>query len=100
MKEHYMTPMAKAMIDTINSDAYECVPKPAGVCSLTQQLSNDLAEILAMCGRIDLLINGPKPEDNSKREGPGSIKEHLAFNLTYTADIKEKLYRILEALDG
>ena len=78
----------------------EAAPKPVGVCSLTQQLGNDLIEILAMCGRVDLMINGPRPEDNSKREGPGCLKEHLAFSLSYTADIKERLYRILEALNG
>lgn len=100
MGENYTSPLAERMISKMNSDTCECAPKPAGVCSLTQQLSNDLVEILAMCGRIDLLLNGPKLEDNSITEGPNSIKEHLALNLCYTVDIKEKLYRILEALDG
>jgi hypothetical protein len=74
--------------------------KSTGVCTLIQQLNNDLVEILAMCGRVDLMINGPRPEDNGKKEGPSCLKEHLALNLGYAADIKEKLYRILEALDG
>lgn len=74
--------------------------KQVGVCVLTQQLTNNLLEILAMCERANIIINGPRPEDNSKREGPNSIREHLALNICYTEDIHEKLCRILEALDG
>ena len=85
-----------------NYDNQACVTpdKLAGVCSLIQQLNNDIVEILAMCGRVDLMINGHRPEDNSKREEPGCLKEHLAYNLQCTSEIKQQFYRILEALDG
>ena len=78
----------------------EAPVKPVGVRSLTQQLQNDLMEISEMCRRIDLLINGSEPEDNRKKEGPSGLKEHLALNLQFTAEIKQLLYKILEALDG
>jgi hypothetical protein len=99
MGENYTTPLAERMVSKMNSDICECAPKPVGVCSLTQQLNNDIIEILAMCKQIDLLINGPKPEDNSKKEGPSCLKEHMALNLSYTASIKEELFRILHGLE-
>lgn len=75
-------------------------PRKVGICTLEQQLTNELMEIAAMCDRVRLMLDGPRPEDNTNMEGPGCLREHVTYNLVVTREIRERLYRILEALDG